>query len=56
MGASMKTRSLLSMRLDWLVTTWKGGGPEASGLSVTTRTGPNEPICSQMVAEPGPPL
>ena len=26
------------------------------GLSVLTRTGPMEPMCSQRVEEPGPPL
>ncbi len=34
----------------------KGAGPVGSGLAVTTRTGPSDPMCSQSVAEPGPPL
>jgi hypothetical protein len=30
-----------------------GAGAVASGLDVTTRTGPYEPMCSQMLADPG---
>ncbi len=33
-----------------------GAGAVGSGLDVTMRTGPYEPMCSQMLAEPGPPL
>jgi hypothetical protein len=55
-GASINTRSVLSRRLYWFGTIWYGAGPVAFGLSVTTRTGPTDPMCSQIVAEPGPPL
>jgi len=55
-GASTKTRSVLSSREYWLGTSLKGGPEVGLGLSVETRTGENEAMCSQMVAEPGPPL
>lgn len=34
----------------------KGAGRTTVGSSVCTRIGPNEPMCSQTVGEPGPPL
>ena len=35
---------------------WYGSGAVACGLVVSIRIGPNEPICSQTLEEPGPPL
>jgi hypothetical protein len=55
-GASRKTRSDLSSRLSSLSTMVNGGPRVAFGLSVATRTGPSDPMCSQSVEEPGPPL
>ena len=54
--ASRNTRSVLSIRLSALGPTSKGALWVACGLSVRTRTGPSEPMCSHSVEEPGPPL
>ncbi len=54
--ASTKTRSDLSSRLSGLFCSWNGGPAVACGLSVRTRSGPIEPMCSHIVELPGPPL
>ncbi len=54
--ASRNTRSDLSSRLSPLLTRSKGALCVAAGLSVATRTGLSEPMCSHSVEEPGPPL
>src|SRR5256885_3721327 len=53
---SMKTMSVLSSRVPELSVSLYGGGGVDSALGVTTRRGPNAPICSHREAEPGPPL
>ena len=54
--ASTKTRSVASSNEDSLSTSGGfGGGCEPSEGTVT-RTGPNEPMCSQIVDDPGPPF
>src|ERR1700739_543424 len=55
-GASMNTRSVLSSKEYWFGTSLNGGPAVALGLSVSIRTGENDPICNQRVADPGPPL
>ena len=55
-GGSMNTRSKCSNHDSWLsVTVYGGGGIEPSSR-MTTRFGPSAPRCSQIEAEPGPPL
>ena len=54
--ASMKTRSDLSSRLSLLSTMSNGALCVERGLSVATRIGPSDPMCSHSVEEPGPPL
>ena len=54
--ASMNTMSVLSRIESSLLPYRKGGPAVACGLSVRTRTGPREPMCSHMEEEPGPPL
>src|SRR5713226_240611 len=53
---SMKTRSVLSRRQEALSASLYGGGGVASASTVTTRLGPNAPMCSHTEDEPGPPL
>ena len=52
----MKTRSDLSSRLYWFGTVVYGGGGIGWSPWLATRTGPNEPMCSHMLDDPGPPL
>ena len=56
LGASMKTRSLASSRLSSLFTSLYGAGAVCPWFDVVTRSGPNAPMCSHIVEEPGPPL
>ncbi len=53
---SIMTRSVVSMMLSWLSTTWYGGGGVGAASVVTIRRGPNAPMWSQSDEEPGPPL
>src|SRR5437764_2376861 len=53
---SMNTMSVTSIKLFALSTVWYGGGGVNAASVVTTRRGPNAPMCSQAEAEPGPPL
>ena len=55
-GASMKTRSDLSSKLYSLSTSLYGAAGIDPGLPTATRLGANDPMCSQIVDEPGPPL
>src|SRR3954465_11944684 len=55
-GASTNTRSLTSSRLYALSTSRYGAAGVCESSAVTTRRGPNAPMCSHTVAEPGPPL
>ena len=55
-GASMNTRSAASSRLYALSTSLYGAAGVCVSSAVTTRFGPNAPMCSQTVDEPGPPL
>src|ERR1700722_15711640 len=52
----MKTRSVLSSKLSVLSTNLYGAGGVNCPSTVCTRRGPNAPMCSHIVAEPGPPL
>jgi len=53
---SMKTRSVRSSHVDSLSAIWYGGaGASPSGVRLA-RLGPMAPMCSQIEAEPGPPL
>ena len=54
-GASMKTRSETSSKLWSLSITLYGAGVWRES-AVSTRTGPNAPMRSHTVEEPGPPL
>ncbi len=53
---SMKTRSHTASRVSALSTSAYGGGVGASTPPTSTRRGPSSPMCSQIEAEPGPPL
>jgi len=55
-GASMKTRSVASSRLDPLLTREYGAAGVCASVAVTIQRGPKAPMCSQKLAEPGPPL
>ena len=55
-GASTNTRSLASIRLWSLLTSWYGAAGPWLWSSVTTRLGPSAPMCSHTDEEPGPPL
>ena len=55
-GASIKTKSLTSSRLQSLLTILYGAPSSCCPSVVTTRLGPNDPICSHIVELPGPPL
>ncbi len=46
----------MSIRLEPLSANEYGAGGVNCGSFVATRTGANDPMCSQIVAEPGPPL
>ena len=52
----MNTRSVLSSSEYWFGTSLNGGPAVGLGLSVSMRTGENDPMCNQSVADPGPPL
>jgi hypothetical protein len=52
----MKTRSLASSRLNSLSISKYGAAGVCESFAVTTRLGPNAPMCSQTEADPGPPL
>jgi hypothetical protein len=55
--ASTNTRSLVSSNDDSLVTSGAVGRRlRPASFGTATRTGPNEPMCSQIVDEPGPPF
>jgi hypothetical protein len=53
---SMKTKSVLSIKLNLLGESVKGGPGVVAPSAVCTRIGANEPIRSQIVELPGPPL
>ena len=46
----------MSSSVSALSTSWNGGGPVPVPFGVTTRTGAKEPMCSQTLELPGPPL
>src|ERR1700759_949839 len=52
----MKTKSVLSSKLSALSTNLYGAGGVNCPSIVCTSRGPNAPICSHIVADPGPPL
>ena len=55
-GGSMKTRSKCSNQLCGLSLTAYGALGMLPSSGTTTRFGPSAPRCSQIEAEPGPPL
>lgn len=55
-GGSMKTMSKCSNQLCGLSSTAYGGSGMRPSSGTTTRLGPSAPRCSQIDAEPGPPL
>ena len=54
--ASRNTRSLTASRVCGLSPKAYGAGGVACGVSVGARRGPNPPMFSHKLAEPGPPL
>ena len=55
-GASMNTRSLDVEQAVRVVDQRYGAAAVCESSAVITRRGPNAPMCSHTVAEPGPPL
>ena len=55
-GGSMNTRSKCSNQLCGLSSTRYGAAAMLPSSGTTTRLGPSAPRCSQIEAEPGPPL
>jgi hypothetical protein len=54
--ASTKTTSDTSSSECSLSISWKGGAGWKPSPAICTRLGPKLPMCSQILAEPGPPL
>src|SRR5579859_1585734 len=53
---SMKTRSECRSKVSLLSLRPYGGGARSPASPISTRRGPSSPMCSQMLADPGPPL